>query len=362
MKLNIGENIKRLRKQRDLTQEELAEILGVSCQSISRWEKGLCYPDMELIPIISSLFDISIDNLMGIDNIAEENSVNRYLKEFQIAVSQGKIEECIDIARKGVAEHPNSYPLLNKLMYALFLSGSDDANIENWQENQEKYDDEIVALGERIIKYCRDDEIRLEATERLAFAHCEMGRKELGRKLYETLPTLSVCRETAVWWALDEEEKLTHTRDLISKAYSHLSCGLYRLAHLVPDEDAIEVYKTDNQIEKLLYQGDRSPNTWSVAKINYLIAKHYMNLGKYDKAIEHIKLCVDGAKHFDNRPDEIKFSSLFVGEKTVKRSDFDTADSRTLSDIVRDSWLMEKEFDGVRDMKEFTQIVEILNT
>ncbi len=58
MKLNIGENIKRLRKQKDLTQEELAEILGVTCQSVSRWEKGLCYPDMELIPIISSLFDI----------------------------------------------------------------------------------------------------------------------------------------------------------------------------------------------------------------------------------------------------------------------------------------------------------------
>ncbi len=362
MKLNIGENIKRLRKQRDLTQEELAEILGVSCQSVSRWEKGLCYPDMELIPVISSLFEISADTLMGIDNIAEENSVNRYLKEFQIAVSQGEIEECIDIARKGVAEHPNSYPLLNKLMYALFLSGSDDANIENWQENQEKYDDEIVALGERIIKYCSDDEIRLEATERLAFAHCEMGRKELGRKLYETLPTLSVCRETAVWWALDEEEKLTHTRDLISKAYSLLSCGLYRLAHLVPDEDAIEVYKIDNQIEKLLYQGDRSPNTWSVAKINYLIAKHYMNLSKYDKAIEHIKLCCNGAKTFDTRPEEMKISSLFFGEKTVKRSDFDTADSRSLCDIVHDSWLTDKEFEGIREMKEFSQIIELLNT
>lgn len=40
MKLNIGENIRGLRKQKDITQEQLAEMLGVSCQSVSRWESG----------------------------------------------------------------------------------------------------------------------------------------------------------------------------------------------------------------------------------------------------------------------------------------------------------------------------------
>ena len=46
MKLRVGEIIKRLRKEREITQEEFAEVLGVSCQSVSRWEKGTCYPDM----------------------------------------------------------------------------------------------------------------------------------------------------------------------------------------------------------------------------------------------------------------------------------------------------------------------------
>ena len=49
MKLNIGETIKKLRKERDITQEEFAEVLGVSCQSVSRWENNSCYPDIELI-------------------------------------------------------------------------------------------------------------------------------------------------------------------------------------------------------------------------------------------------------------------------------------------------------------------------
>ena len=66
MKLNIGETIKRLRKEREITQEEFAEVLGVSCQSVSRWENDNCYPDIELIPTIAGFFGISTDRLMGI--------------------------------------------------------------------------------------------------------------------------------------------------------------------------------------------------------------------------------------------------------------------------------------------------------
>ena len=186
MKLNIGETIKKLRKERDITQEEFAEVLGVSCQSVSRWENNSCYPDIELIPTIAAFFDISTDKLMGIDEVAETKAVDQYLKDFQAAISIGNIDECIRIARAGVAEFPNNYTLLNKLMYALFVSTSDDADIVDWKENRQKYDAEIVALGERIVKYCSDAKIKLEATNRLAFHHSEMGRKDIALSIYET--------------------------------------------------------------------------------------------------------------------------------------------------------------------------------
>lgn len=152
MKLNIGETIKNLRKEREITQEEFAEVLGVSCQSVSRWENDLCYPDIELVPIIAEFFGISTDRLMGVDETKEQEMVNGYLEAFQKEISKGNINECINIARKGVKEFPNNYALLNKLMYALFVSGDNDGNIPEWKENMEKYDDEITALGERIMK------------------------------------------------------------------------------------------------------------------------------------------------------------------------------------------------------------------
>lgn len=177
MKLQIGENIKRLRKEKDVTQDELAEVLGVSYQSVSRWENKQCYPDMELLPVIADFFGVTVDNLLGVDELIEKERVDEYLARFQDAVSCGKIEECISIIRDGVAEYPNNYMLLNKLMYALFLAGDDDGNLPDWKESRQKYDAEITALGERIMKYCPDQDIRMEATARLAFNHCEMGRK-----------------------------------------------------------------------------------------------------------------------------------------------------------------------------------------
>ena len=138
MKLNIGETIKKLRKEREITQEEFAEVLGVTCQSVSRWENNSCYPDIELIPTIAAFFDISTDKLMGVDEAAEKKVVDRYLKDFQAAISVGNIDACIRIARAGVAEFPNNYALLNKLMYALFASGDDTGNIPDWKDNMEK--------------------------------------------------------------------------------------------------------------------------------------------------------------------------------------------------------------------------------
>ena len=211
MKLSIGENIKLFRKAKDITQEQLAEMLNVSSQSVSRWELGICYPDMELLPMLAEIFEITVDKLLGVDNIAEKKKVDEYLNRFQFAINQGKIDECISIAREGVAEYPNNYALLNKLMYALFVSGDDTGNISNWKENMENYDAEITSLGERIMKYCPDQNIRLEAISRLAFNHCEQGRKEIGKQIYEMLPPMILALaglnrwrslETTLGWCL----------------------------------------------------------------------------------------------------------------------------------------------------------------
>ena len=67
MNLNFAENFKVLRKAKGLTQEKVAEYLGVSAQSVSRWELSICYPDLELLPPIANFFGVSVDSLLSND-------------------------------------------------------------------------------------------------------------------------------------------------------------------------------------------------------------------------------------------------------------------------------------------------------
>ncbi len=64
--MEIGNVIKRLRLQKRITQEELAEILGVSVQTVSRWENNINYPDLVMLPEIASLFHVTTDYLLGV--------------------------------------------------------------------------------------------------------------------------------------------------------------------------------------------------------------------------------------------------------------------------------------------------------
>lgn len=64
---NIGEKIAELRKDRKMTQEELANMIGVSSQSVSKWENSVTMPDVALLPVISGIFEVTIDELFSID-------------------------------------------------------------------------------------------------------------------------------------------------------------------------------------------------------------------------------------------------------------------------------------------------------
>ena len=64
-KLNLSENIIRLRHEKKLTQEELADFMGVTKASVSKWEKGIHMPDLMLLPQLATYFDVTVDELIG---------------------------------------------------------------------------------------------------------------------------------------------------------------------------------------------------------------------------------------------------------------------------------------------------------
>ena len=90
-------------------------------------------------------------------------------------------------------------------------------------------------------------------------------------------------------------------------------------------------------------------------------AEYYMKLNHYDEAIKQLKISAEMAIAFDNRPDEMKITSFLLGDKLLKKTDFETADSRPLCEILRNTWLAEKIFDTIRDTEEFKEVLKQLN-
>ena len=83
MKLLIGENIRNFRKKNDLTQEAFADRLGVTYQSVSRWENGTTYPDLELIPSIAQILSVTVDELLGMPQIVKEKRAEETFDELR---------------------------------------------------------------------------------------------------------------------------------------------------------------------------------------------------------------------------------------------------------------------------------------
>ncbi len=114
MKLNIGENLRKLRREKDLTQEQLAELLGVTFQSVSRWETGATYPDIELLPVMAELFGVSMERLLGVEKEKLRQAPQECYDQLNALVDD---EEILLLLKKLHREYPLDETLLWKLCY-----------------------------------------------------------------------------------------------------------------------------------------------------------------------------------------------------------------------------------------------------
>lgn len=104
--LPIAEIIRNKRREKNVTQDELAQALGVTFQSVSRWETGVAYPDIELLPSIALFFGITTDELLGANEEARRAEREKY---FEILKTSEDSKLLFEIATKAWAEFPNEY-------------------------------------------------------------------------------------------------------------------------------------------------------------------------------------------------------------------------------------------------------------
>lgn len=176
--MNIGAKIKLLRKEKKITQEELAEYLHISSQAISKWETGASSPDIDLLPKLAIFFGTSLDHLLDFDQSQVRAAVEALVAECG-RQSGGDAARAEQFLRNALEKYPNNDLLLTCLLETL-----------QEQNAQKTRSAEILVIGERILSCTKDDEMKIDVLRILAETYHDMGEQAMAEYYLEKIPAL----------------------------------------------------------------------------------------------------------------------------------------------------------------------------
>lgn len=213
--MNIAGIIRQNRRAKDMTQEKLAEILGVSVSAVSLWESGKTMPDIALLPALCSVLGVSADTLLGIDLDRKDEEIAEILEEANKVGSRGYQEESIPILEEGLKRYPDSWELLHTLMSQYELGYYAD-------HDHTDYRDKAIELGERILAGCTEASTRSSAIQTLCFLYRETDPDRV-EKLLENTETLYTSREVIAATALQGDKQIDAQQNLITQTLDLLT-------------------------------------------------------------------------------------------------------------------------------------------
>ncbi len=117
--INIADNISRLRRKKNITQEELAEFIGVTKASVSKWENGQSMPDIMLLPMLASFFDITVDELIGYEPQLSKAQIQKLYIQFAAEFAEQPFEEVREKLKSYIKRYYSCYQFLQQMCVLL---------------------------------------------------------------------------------------------------------------------------------------------------------------------------------------------------------------------------------------------------
>lgn len=179
--LYLSENLKKYRVLKNLTQEDVAGYLGITPQSVSKWERGESYPDITLLPVLANIFETSIDLLIGMDTIraeATQQKIHKAAVEHQRAGNYAAAEKTY---RDALLMYPNHPGMVLGLASTLALKGDTR---------------EAIDWAERGLSLSKNEKQKATMRAALCFLYVKAGQNHKAEQLASALPHRRECRET----------------------------------------------------------------------------------------------------------------------------------------------------------------------
>lgn len=228
MEIRIGENIKRLRKSKSVTQEQIAEVLGISVTAVSKWERNETYPDITLLFPLAHYFEVTLDELMGYDEERVQAEIAETLELYR-SLWLTEPEKAREVIVKAYKEYPNDYPVMHYYMWNLAGDMAD-----NDKETLLAHKEEFLAICDKILSGCTEETVRLNAWNMKAkLLHAE-GRTEEALAIYgEKYPN---------WYDTREQKREQLFAKDTPEFCSYLKQNMYELACFATDKKMKELW------------------------------------------------------------------------------------------------------------------------
>jgi len=346
---NIGQRIKDLRKQNDLTQEKLADFLGVTYQSVSKWETGITMPDLGMIVPLARLLHVSTDELLGMKSVETDTRREEIEATYKNTWQTGDLEERYRIAQAAVSEYPGDMKYLDWLAWITAMRSFGFADDETYAAEQEK----AIKLFACVIENAADERIRASSIQGIVQYLSIRGRYEEAKKYAECYPeNYSVSREEVLLSCLQGDEEVILSQKMLVRMLTGIlnQIGEGTMEACVAQEQIIHALIPDgNYLYYNCFLAD-----------NYLCrARIFAGKQKPEKAIETLKEARRYAVAYDNfmlNNTVYHFTSPFFDKVEYNTADICRSGTTTQEEDFIDA-LGRPAFDSLRDRDDFKDLL-----
>ena len=322
-KIKIGERIRLLRKKNDVTQDRLAEHLGVTPQAVSRWESGVCYPDMNYLPSIADYFSVTMDDLLCYTGVQKAARVKEYLEEVEHLLDRDRVTDALEVLRRAMADIPSDHSLQLEAagvlsLYADMLAESGTG--ERIEAAVTAVLSEAVSLCRHILEDCTDDGLRDETKKTLCdiYAH-QLSDSVQAEEIANQLHGMSVSREIIRATVLTGDVAFEQAQKNLILFADNIWWHLYNLA-CVPDisgdrystAEKIDILEKGIDLFRVIFDGEPLFYADRLANSYRQLAMLHLSAGNTDEALACFEQMADWAIRFDGRPNTAIYASVII--------------------------------------------------
>lgn len=312
MDIYLSEQLKKLRKEKGNTQEDLARHLNISVQAVSKWERDEGFPDIALLPAIAFYYNVSVDDLLGVGKAEQQKRIQEMRDKNMELFRAGKSAERVALTRQMHKEFPNDLEIVWDLMCALYC------------ENHDKNADEIIDCGLRILDESTNISLRGGAIQFLCLTYYYSKKdSESARKYAEMASSFSVSKEELMPRILEGEDAVRYCQRNIMHLVQMISERVYIMVEkgCFSPEQKIEAFNFALSCYKLLF-ADENCGFYHVRFSNLYenLAYNHMILGHEQQALDKLEEAVKHAIKFDTYKDGM-YTSFMVNKCEMSRLD-----------------------------------------